>query len=92
MKNRLSKTLKQKSIEFNELESLYKHARAEAKSQIILGRLKLKILGWLEMSGPGNTHFKWETEEHSKEHWGELRLAEGDRRPYWLSNGRGFLA
>lgn len=64
------KTLKKKAFEYSENKDLYKQEISKAKANIILGKLKLKFLNWLETSCAGNTHHEWETEKYSnKDHW-----------------------
>lgn len=62
------KTLRKKAAEYHENIDLFSSERANAKSLIIFGELKLKFLDWLEKSNAHNTEFEWETEQFS-EYW-----------------------
>jgi hypothetical protein len=74
--NTTRKTLRKAAFEYSESKYLYDLERSKANKYIIFGNLKLKFLKWLEVSNAHNSEFKWETEDHSAEHWEQLAWQE----------------
>lgn len=68
----MNKTLKKQNFEYQESKDFLKRERSFANTEIILGKLKLTFLSWLEFSGPGNHKTTFETEAYDPQNLWDL--------------------